>query len=127
MRVEAGSDSIARRIASSHARANARTSSRDGQVVDAPLRGTAASSDSGSMPRSNSFSSRASTGGRPSPRRRNAITLKPEGALVEHDRVAQRDRPRVVRRGIDQVEDRARFARDCGGTTRSRRAFHRRP
>ena len=53
--------------ASSHARANARTSSRDGHVVDAPLRGTADASESGSMPRSKSVSSRASTGGTPEP------------------------------------------------------------
>jgi hypothetical protein len=60
---------------SSQARAKARTSSRDGQIVAAPLRGTAAASESGSMPRSKSDSSRVSIDGRPRPRRRNASTL----------------------------------------------------
>jgi len=49
---------------------------RDGHAVDAPLRGTADCSLSGSIPRANRSSRRRSTGGRPRPRRRNAITLK---------------------------------------------------
>ncbi len=45
----------------------------------------------------------------PRPRRRSAMHAeRRQVPLVEHDRVAQRDRPRVVGRRIDQIEDGAR-------------------
>ena len=39
--------------------------------------------------------------------------------FVEHDRIAQRNRTAVVRRRIDQIEDRLATARGCGDTSRS--------
>ena len=79
----------------------------------------ASSSEPGSMPRSKSFSKPRSIGASPEPalvqgqkaERRNV-------SFVKRKRMAQRNRPIVERRLVDQREDLARCARDCAGTSR---------
>ena len=96
-------------MASSARRPNASTSSRAGQIVAAPLRGTASSTLSGSMPRSNrrSICRVDARLAEPALQQRNDAERR-QVALVEHDGVAERDRTGVVRVGIQEVEQPAR-------------------
>ena len=100
-----------------------------------PARATATSarsespgtSCSGSMPRAKSTSSAGSMPG--SPERLLEQRVHAEGGqvpLVEHDRIAQRDRPAVVRLGRNQVEQLPRSGTHATETVEQRRAIDRR-